>query len=112
MLKKTNTDTDIKGRKHQTYQHSENNALSRRLNKFRREKAALMFVLPHGTKFPCMGNTDKCRLSTKMNSGWILRDSEQDFAIITQKMKNNKSTVILRTYINTLPRRDTTEDKK
>lgn len=87
MLKETNTDTDIKGKKtHQTHQHSENNAVSRRLNKFRREKAALMSILPHGPKFHCVRNTDKRRLSTKMNSG--LRVDTERF---TARFCNNKA---------------------
>lgn len=69
MLKKTNADTDIKGQNHQTHQHSENSAVSTRLNKRRKERAALMSMLPHGPKFHCVRNTDKHRLSTKMNSG-------------------------------------------
>lgn len=55
-VKKTSTDTDIKWKK-QTTKHTSIQK-TERLNKFRREKAALMSVFLHGPKFPCVRKTD------------------------------------------------------
>lgn len=69
MLKKKNPDRHKRKKKHPMHQHLENDAASRRPNAFRREKTALMPQLPCGTKFHCMRNADKRRLSTETNSG-------------------------------------------